>query len=807
MLPECGAALARHSTLLWVRARELQSVSATLRPANRVFEINHTKRLPNVAGVYPPTGSRLRRPSARYLVVLVAVSMFALWLFIHIGGVTVTTWVDDLGELGAAVAGAIACAVAARRLSGRDRRSWALIAASCATWAACELAWCWYELIQNTPTPFPSLADVGFLGAVPLMIAGLLGFPQLIRGAAARMQTGVDGLIIATALLVISWSTLLSAIYSGGSDSPLGMVLSLAYPISDIAIVTMALLLATRARASTRTPLLLLAAGVTASALADSSFAYFTATGSFASGTPLDSAWVAAFLLIALAGMQAGTSAGSSAARAPLPSRLRVAAPYLPVAIAAAVAIWRITAQHGIDTFLLVSIITLIALVVVRQSLALFEGAGLLHTLSHDGLTGLPNRDLLRRRINDALNTAQGDCTLLLIELAEFNEIIDRLGRTAGDRILVITGRRLQMGLRAGDLAAHLAGEQFGVLLDDGTSLDDAVSIGRRLLKSLEEPIEVDARPVRVRGRIGLVSGGHGAHEAHEMLRRAEIAVSMGDATEDNALVVYTSGLEAALDEQVRWRAELEAALSADQFVVHYQPIVEVATQRIVGVEALVRWQHGRLGLLAPGRFIADLERTGLIVDVGAWVLKDACRTVQQWRTQLGVPLYLTVNASSVQLQRLEFETAVRAALANSGLPADALVIELTESGLIEGAGAAQTQLRSVRSDGVRLALDDFGTGYSSLTYLQQFDVDLLKIDKSFVDQVTVTSSQPLVKVLLDLGAALGLATVAEGVESQEQHEALHAMGCRFAQGYLYSRPVAAADLELLLHGNRVAAA
>jgi len=733
-----------------------------------------------------------------------AVILSVIWLQAELGGPTATTWFDDLAETLAALVAAAMCGFAAVRLSGRERISWALIAAASGLWGLGQMVWNWYELGLRVEVPFPSLADAGYLGSVPLFVAGLLCFPRILQGALPRLLAVIDGLIIGAALLAASWAAVLGAVFDAGGDSVLSKGLSLAYPLGDVVLGTMALLMATRARTGTRTPLLLLAGGLWCTAIADTGFAYFNAAGTYGNGNGIDTGWIAGFLLVALAGLHAARRRGIAASITPLPSRLGVLAPYLPVLLAVVVVIVRHGSLDQAGPFIAALVFVQVVLLIVRQMIAMLESADLTHSLAHDVLTGLPTRAMLRMRTDaafDARPAPERAMALMMVDLDEFKEVNDRWGFGGGDHVVATIGQRLRDCVRGDDTVGRVWGSRFGVLLDDPATVEDAVAVARRLVAAVAAPIRIGNDSVSVRATVGLASATHGAGDAAELRRQANVALSTGKRERRGDVVVYEPRMEQAIDEQVRWRAELDGALRAGQLVVHYQPIVDVRTRRVAGVEALLRWEHPRLGLVPPLRFIPEMERTGLIIEVGAWVLREACRQAQRWREEFEEPLFLTVNVSSVQLHHDGFDLAVRDALRQSGLPGPALTLELTESGLIDRAESTLARLRRLRSQGINLALDDFGTGYSSLTYLERFHIDMLKIDKSFLDRAPAHGERSLISALLGLGEALGLTTLVEGVENEAQHALLCQLGCNLAQGYLYARPAAAADLRGVIGG------
>jgi diguanylate cyclase (GGDEF)-like protein len=492
----------------------------------------HAKAALNV----PRTEGLFRRRWVRNASAVIIVTLFTLWLLADAGGATLTTWIDDLGEFSAAAAAAAACAAASHRAVGRDRLPWALIAASCGAWAAGQLIWSWFELVTNT-NPFPSLADVGFLAAIPVMIAGLFSFPRLLRGNAARLQAGVDALIIAIALLVISWSTALGAVYTSGADGAWTLALSLVYPASDIAIITIALVLATRARSTARAPLLLLAAGTAAIAVSDSSLAYATSINAGLT-VSLDWGWFAGFVLIALAALEASGKSGPVASRTPLPAVFRSVALYLVVVAAMGIVAWHVLQGDGLDSVLFVSLVTLTLLTAVRQLLAILDSAGSLRKLVRDGLTGLPDRDTLCSGIDKALAAGSIESMVLCIEIDNLAAIKSRLGQEASDLAIEAISRRLDATVHRPDLVANVDADHFGALLLGVVDLDGAIEVARRVQQSVEAPLVLLRRTVSPVTTIG-ISPVAGFDTGEDVIRGAETAMVAGKAGGGHAVVVF----------------------------------------------------------------------------------------------------------------------------------------------------------------------------------------------------------------------------------------------------------------------------
>ena len=422
------------------------------------------------------------------------------------------------------------------------------------------------------------------------------------------------------------------------------------------------------------------------------------------------------------------------------------------------------------------------------------------HSL-HDSLTGLPNRALFLDRLSHAgqRSARRGGrpFTVLFIDVDDFKVVNDSLGHLVGDRLLTAVGERISGCLRAEDTVARLGGDEFAVLLEN-SDRGLATATAERLLETLHAPFALlEGQYVHVSASIGLVSTCGSAGAPEELLRDADVAMYRAKAEGKHRYVVFEPAMRDRLQARSELESELRLAVGSEQFCVHYQPVVDAARGTVVGTEALLRWEHPRRGPIPPSEFVPLAEDTGLITELGAQVLREACRQTAQWRRTPGLAdLTVSVNLSPRQLQEPRLLEDVQQALTASGLPAGALVLEITESLLVRDVQQASDRLNSLKALGVRLAVDDFGTGYSSLSYLSRLPVDILKVDKAFVAGIAdEDSAGKLAWAVLALAASLDLETVAEGVETPEQAEALLAQGCTHLQGFLYSRPVPAAVL------------
>ncbi|MGH2826543.1 MAG: putative bifunctional diguanylate cyclase/phosphodiesterase, partial [Actinomycetota bacterium] len=423
------------------------------------------------------------------------------------------------------------------------------------------------------------------------------------------------------------------------------------------------------------------------------------------------------------------------------------------------------------------------------------------HQAFHDPLTGLANRALFVDRVDHALARGKRDglrVAVLFFDLDDFKTINDSLGHNAGDQLLMAAAKRLQTCLRPGDTFARFGGDEFAILLED-TSLSNATSVAYRLIDSLSEPFSVGGRDVMVRASVGIELGNARSIGSNELLRNADVAMYVAKSKGKARYELFDSSMHSAALHRLEVKADLKRAIDNEEFVLHYQPIVDLDEGALVGMEALVRWEHPVRGLIAPADFIPVAEETGLIVDLGRWVLREACRQAQAWPAR-GRGVGLSVNVSTRQFLHPGMVEDAAGALWDSGLDPSLLTIEITESVLIHDNDAAIDKLRRLKEFGVRVAVDDFGTGYSSLGYLKRFPIDILKIDKTFIEGVGNGSEESAIAhAIIKLGGSLGLEVVAEGIELSEQIDALQMLRCERGQGFYFSKPLDAEAMGLLL--------
>ncbi|HLL40410.1 MAG TPA: EAL domain-containing protein, partial [Rubrobacteraceae bacterium] len=431
----------------------------------------------------------------------------------------------------------------------------------------------------------------------------------------------------------------------------------------------------------------------------------------------------------------------------------------------------------------------------------------LAHQALHDPLTDLPNRTLFTDRLRQALARVRRrgqPLAVMFMDLDNFKVINDSLGHKMGDRLLVMASERIRSVLRPEDTVARLGGDEFVFLLED-TDVDGAIHVAERMLGELRVPFSLGGRELFVTASIGITVGSGDGKRSADLLRDSDLAMYRAKHSGKARYAVFEETMNAQALERLELEHGLRRAVESNEFVVHYQPKVSLATRKIVGLEALVRWEHPEHGLLFPEQFVPLAEETGLIVPIGEAVLEAACRQTKQWYERWpSDPPAMCVNLSARQLREPGLTSSVARIIEETGLEPSCLFLEVTESAAMRDALATSVALEDLQDFGVRTILDDFGTGYSSLSYLERFPVEYVKIDHSFVSGLgEYPGAKMLVSAIISLAHALGIKVISEGVETEEQFEQLRGMGCDLAQGHLFSEPLPAkgvADLLVASH-------
>ncbi|AGL19109.1 diguanylate cyclase/phosphodiesterase [Actinoplanes sp. N902-109] len=670
----------------------------------------------------------------------------------------------------------------------RERRAWVMLEISFVCEGMAHFASLLRDLLHLSPT-YPTLSDYLFLLAIPFVVAGLLLLPATRRSRTERLKLLIDSLIVVAGACLALWYLEIGPLVQTPGVDPWLVAISTAVPVVDLLLVFALIILLLR-RSPAATSVGLLSGSMALKVVADSTYviAYVQFGIGYHPGSWPFLLWSTASFLSLLAVHRRLREYSPTGAERPARGRLGWL-PYLAIALA-----------YGLIAFvarnqslyplggMIFGGIAITCLVIVRQMVAQRESRRLAVT---DPLTGLSNRALIAERLAELTRQPLREGrygAVLLIDLDRFKPINDAHGHEAGDAVLKAVATALRMVIRSGDTAGRLGGDEFAVVLPALPDAAAAESIAQRLVDALRTPVIFGEFLLGVEASIGIAFRDETTGDAEQLLAHADIAMYAAKRSGRGRYRIYTP----ELDTQAR-DAELRRAVDNNELVVHFQPVVPLTADSDgeVTVEALVRWNHPERGLLMPGAFIELAEETGAVVPIGEWVLREACRQAVGWRTADGRAVSLSVNLSPRQVTQAGLVDTIRGILDETGFPAGRLVLELTESVILEPDEQVVARLRTLRDMGIGISVDDFGTGYAALSYLRTLPVSTLKIDRSFVADIdTDLDAYAVTEAVVQLARAFRLHVVAEGIETAEQARCLIAMGCRYGQGYHFARPM-----------------
>ena len=768
----------------------------------------------------------IRRGGLRQVVLVGFVVVYLGWQVTRFGGVlgdqVAVGYLWFVAALGLAIVGSES---AARRCAATPglARSWHLVSVGLGLYLAANAVAAYLEVAQHR-LPYPSLADALFLSFYLFFFSGLVGFARHRHTGTQRAKLALDVLIVGIAASMLLWYLEIGSSVSSTGQGALSTAIAIAYPVGDLLLVTggAAALLGGVPRA-TRPAVIALMFGVLLYVVTDLAYAQIVLHGEYHGGDRVDIGWMLATVAFALgAALQPPTTAEADGAVHREPARRAGLLPYLGTAVGLSVLL--VSERHQSffpDISLTLAAVTLAVAVTVRQAVAqraLHEQEDhntdlvdqLRHQAFHDPLTGLPNRALFTERLEQALRRAHRSnrpVGVLMLDLDQFKAINDTLGHGAGDRLLTAVGEQLRRAAREEDTVARLGGDEFALVLED---LDDptiAVTVAGRILTMLQHPASLGDRQVTTTASIGVAVATDLPVTAEELLRDADTAMYAAKQGGRNRFRVFEPAMHDHLSEQAQLGSDLRDAWNRGEISVSYQPILDLNTGLTTGLEALARWRHPTRGQIPPGVFIPIAEELGLVHDLDMWVLDEACGRAGRWHHDHpdALPLGLHVNLSPRQLLEPDLARRVARTLKQSALPPRQLTLELVESTLVSDDQLVAQRLAELKALGIRIAIDDFGTGYSNLAYLQRLPIDVLKIDRTFVQGMTESGpGSALLHALVQLGQVLGLEVVAEGIETPQQLQQLQDEDCPKGQGFLFNRPIPGPQVDAFLSSHGV---
>ncbi|MEU0498156.1 bifunctional diguanylate cyclase/phosphodiesterase [Mycobacterium sp. NPDC006124] len=749
----------------------------------------------------------------------VALVVFVVLLNFAHGEPRTTLVLMQIGELVATLFALTCTILTARRTLGKQRIAWISLAVGCAGWTLGTLYWTYYGVIEGVTPHYGTVADFGFL-LLPVGAWLAAAFVPSNRDGRVGLRLLLDGVIGGTSLFMVVWTLVLSDLLTSGDVTGPALALSIAYPVADTAAITMAVLLLARAPAGRRLVPALIAGAFAAVTLADTAM-IFVSAGALPFSVAIIAGWATGMYLIGVAALCA---TGNPRFGQRSPSVMPVHSlwlPYVPVPFALGIVFIDTGVWHtdNVLTPVLAAGIAMTLAALIRQFLLLEENRRLLATVAdmalRDPLTGLANRALFTDRLAHAMQLrgrTGAAVAVLVADVDDFKLVNDSLGHPVGDELLQSVGERIQSVVRPGDTVARLGGDEFAILVEDAPAV--AEQMAERVMRAMDEPFVVDGRPVDVRLSVGLATATAEADvPAEELFNRADLAMYSAkrahvgvrsftaDMRQDATELDLPSQRERLGSHggvaRIEFLADLRRAVDDHELSLVYQPKVSLETWSPVGVEALIRWPHPRLGLLEPADFLPLARESGLMEALTDFVLERALTDAADW-LEAGVSLPVSVNVSAPSLDDEALPDRVLSALTRHGVPPETLTVEITEDALVASVSRARTVLDELRRAGVRVAIDDFGSGYAAMTYLHELPVDELKLDRQFVKPILHDErAASIVLSVVHLANDFGLTCVAEGVEDKATATMLKTYGCDFAQGHFFSRPVTAHAVKL----------
>jgi diguanylate cyclase len=720
------------------------------------------------------------------------------------------------------------------------RKFWGFMGLGCFAFFIAEIVWMYYENLLQVEVPFPGIPDLFYTLQITFYMAAFLTKLYEKKESFRFIRFLFDILIVMSVAMVFSWNYIISVIVSKTDVTMAELVVSLISPLGDLVLLfgVISLYVGSKDIFSPKV-LFFIVFSLLIQISADSTYLYLTSMDLYESGGLYDPLWSLALLTMAQAGLRdLHTPSIEQKSQFHVVDQLdplRLLLPYVSVAVLFVFMIFHKENLHSFD----IGFGFTILLLVVRQIFTILENRSLLlnlqqltedleekvrlrteelavtnselskslqiteHMAYHDSLSGLPNRRLFEDRLKQGIIQAKrrgNKVAVLFIDLDRFKYINDTFGHTYGDKLIQRVASRISGCLREVDTLSRQGGDEYSIMLDCIQSDQDVLTVVHRIQEELCQPFMIDQRDLHITVSIGIALYPDHGESVESLIQYADMAMYRAKEEGKNHHSFFNDDLSALLIKKLDLETGLRKAIEREELSLYYQPQFAITTGELIGVEALIRWKREGAGMVSPGEFIPIAEETGLIIAIGEWIIRTACHQAKAWQDKGYPPLKMSVNLSSLQFQQDELIPMIRNALSESHLEARYLDIEITESIAMNDVVQVTDKLQQLKSLGIQLSMDDFGTGFSSLSYLKKFPIDTLKIDQSFVRDISVDEdSKKIVSAILAMAFSLDMNVIAEGVETYEQLQFLRSYGCHEAQGYLFSKPIPSDQLQLLL--------
>ncbi|WP_169818520.1 putative bifunctional diguanylate cyclase/phosphodiesterase [Domibacillus iocasae] len=688
------------------------------------------------------------------------------------------------------------------------RYFWLLLSIGALFYTAAYSICFYYQNILSIALPYPSWADILWLATYSIYLIAFIYRAKLMLNSVSIRPFIFNIVLFMIIVVALSLQYIIEPICEISGNSISYTLVTLAYPIFDLGFLLVAISLYYLSQCrDQKIFFLVIFTGFIIQIIGDLLYVYYSLNNTSAVGYFIDPFWQIPLLLKGLAGLYSQEHQKETNSTSPhyVKSNYSI---FLYVSVIFLLLLIIYKNYHHID-FLIIGFSLTVLLIIVRQLSIMKKNEKLMEEYKylayHDPLTSLYNRSKFNVDIQEVLNQAKSNgnmAALLVIDLDRFKGVNDTLGHYIGDELLKEFSQRIQTVLQERGIVYRIGGDEFLILLPQITDMSLILTVVESILKGSSKPFSIKGNKLVITPSIGISIYPEQGEDAELLLKNADAAMYLAKEKGKNNFQLYNPTIHNLLFRKMNIENGLRGAIEKNQFSLHYQPKVDMRTGKMVGTEALLRWEHPELGIVSPAEFIPVAEETGQIVSIGEWVLKTACEQIKKWQTA-GLPLiYLSVNVSVRQFQQNDFIQMVRNILQETHLDAHFLELEITES-IIQNLKQSTEILYDLRVLGVRTSIDDFGTGYSSLYALKTLPVDVIKLDKSFIDDLNDPANQAIVKAITEIGTSLNLQVIAEGIEEEQQVKMLLKHNCRYGQGYLFGRPVPAKEFEKHLLNNR----